>query len=242
MTQDPLAEQPTRTRYLVLAWLCIAAAIAYIQRTAMGVAAPHIRNDLSLSTIEMGWVMSGFFWSYSFAQIPSGYLGQRLGSRRGLVASMAATSVLCALVALSWNESSLLMVWIAAGMMIAGIFPCSVQSISKWFPKSEAAFPSGLLGSSMSVGAAISAALTGLLLSQGDNFQAEATVIAGAGLAGDFDPAIIFAGWRRVFLIYAVPGFVWSMLFACWFRNRPEDHAWVNAAELALIHQGAAQS
>lgn len=238
MLQNRLVDQPTRIRYLVLTWICVAAAIAYIQRTAMGIAAPRIREDLSLSAIEMGWVMSGFFWAYSFAQIPSGYLGQRLGSRRGLVASMVATSALCALVAWSWSESSLLVIWVAAGIAIAGIFPCSVQSISSWFPKSEAAFPSGLLGSSMSLGAAIAAALTGFLLSQEPQSSAEVSTTFGMQSLGIFHPDVFGSGWRRVFVLYSIPGIAWSLGFAGWFRNRPADHAWVNAAELALIQQG----
>jgi MFS family permease len=40
-------------------------------------------------------------------------------------------------------------------------------------------------------------------------------------------------------LIYAVPGFIWAILFGLWFRNRPEDHPWVSAQELAVIHQDA---
>ena len=42
-------------------------------------------------------------------------------------------------------------------------------------------------------------------------------------------------GWRWLFVLYAVPGIPWAVCFARWFRNRPEQHAEVNPAELALI-------
>jgi nitrate/nitrite transporter NarK len=41
--------------------------------------------------------------------------------------------------------------------------------------------------------------------------------------------------WRWIFLVYAIPGIVWSVWFYVWFRDRPEDHASVNDEELTLI-------
>jgi ACS family glucarate transporter-like MFS transporter len=61
----------------------------------------------------------------------------------------------------------------------------------------------------MGVGPALGAMLTGLLLTM--------------------------MNWRGVFLVYAVPGILWSLAFHVWFRDRPEQHAGVNAEELALI-------
>jgi MFS transporter, ACS family, D-galactonate transporter len=189
----------------------------------MGVAAPRIREDLSLSEIEMGWVMSAFYWAYALSQIPAGTLGQHWGSRRGLAVFMTATSLLCATVALTGGFITLGLVWMGVGMTIAGIFPCCAQSIPKWFPETQRALPSGFLGSSMSIGAAISTALTGWLLATGEASSSE-------GLQAGF-----FVTWRGIFVLYALPGLLWAGAFAWWFRNRPSEHPRVNAAELELI-------
>jgi nitrate/nitrite transporter NarK len=61
----------------------------------------------------------------------------------------------------------------------------------------------------MSVGSAVGAILTGVLL-------------------GALD-------WRTLFVLYAVAGVAWAVWFGLWFRDEPGEHRSVNAAELALI-------
>jgi len=35
-------------------------------------------------------------------------------------------------------------------------------------------------------------------------------------------------GWRTIFYIFGSLGLVWSIAFAIYYRNRPEEHARVN--------------
>jgi MFS family permease len=44
--------------------------------------------------------------------------------------------------------------------------------------------------------------------------------------------------WRHTFWIFGGMGILWCVLFWAWFRDRPEQKAGVNAAEVALIHAG----
>ena len=48
-------------RYWVLAWLCAAAVIAYVQRTALSVPAATIQRELTVGDEEMGVVMGAWF-------------------------------------------------------------------------------------------------------------------------------------------------------------------------------------
>ena len=48
--------------------------------------------------------------------------------------------------------------------------------------------------------------------------------------------------WRWAFVVFAGLGVVWGLLFALWFRDRPEKKPSVNAAELALIRSNAAEA
>src|SRR5436190_17680038 len=76
--------RPTRARFGVLAWLCAAAALAYVSRNAIAVAESTVRSDLGLTKQQSGWLMSAFFFSYALCSIPAAQVGQRLGSRRAL--------------------------------------------------------------------------------------------------------------------------------------------------------------
>jgi predicted MFS family arabinose efflux permease len=51
-----------------------------------------------------------------------------------------------------------------------------------------------------------------------------------------------FFHWRTAFWAFGALGVVWCVVFTVWFRNRPEEKPSVNAAELELIRQSAAES
>lgn len=203
------------TRYLVLAWLCTAAIIAYICRNSLGVAEKAISEEFGLSTSQMGQVMSAFFLSYALCSIPGGRIGQALGSRRMLSGIAVLWSLFTITMAMSVGYWTLIASRMAGGIAQTGLFPACTGTVGRWFPRSEKAIASGALGSFMSVGGAIGAGATGLLLT--------------------------LMGWRLVFCLYGLLGLAWSVLFYYWFRDRPEDHAGVSQKELAYI-RGTAPS
>jgi nitrate/nitrite transporter NarK len=61
-----------------------------------------------------------------------------------------------------------------------------------------------------------------------------------ASAAGTLLPPLLH--WRATFWLFGAIGVAWCVLFAIWFRNRPEEHRSVNAAELASIRAGKAES
>src|SRR5688500_1681839 len=83
---EPAHAKPraTRTRFVVLTWLCAGAALAYLSRNAIAVAESTVRSDLGLTKQQSGWLMSAFFFSYALCSIPAAQFGQRTGSRRAL--------------------------------------------------------------------------------------------------------------------------------------------------------------
>lgn len=204
---------PTRVRYVVMVWLCTAAIIAYVQRNCISVAEEDIRRDLHLTTTGMGLVMNAFLISYALFQIPAGLISHVWGTRRALPLFAILWSVANGLTALASDLPVLFLTRFGVGAAQAGIFVCSTLSISKWFGPTNRALPSGLLGSAMSVGAALAAAVTGLLLE--------------------------WVSWPWVFVLFALPGLVWAVGFYLWFRDDPRDHPAVNAGELALLEQSA---
>jgi ACS family glucarate transporter-like MFS transporter len=192
----------------VLAWLCAAAALAYISRNGIAVAESTVRADLGLTKEQSGWLMSAFFISYAVFQIPSAWFGQRFGARTSLPAFAVAWSLATAAMATGWLFM-LIVARVAKGVAQAGLFPVSTGVIAKWFPYTGRAFANGALASFMSVGGAMGAALTGWL--------------------------VVAIGWRWMFVLYSLPGLLWAAWFWAYFRNTPREHGSVNTAELQLI-------
>lgn len=200
-------------RYHVLGWLCVATVIAYIDRGCIAVAKQAIGTDLGLSDAALGDIMAAFFLAYALFQLPAGWLGSVWGTRRALPVFAVVWSAFTGAAALAGGMPGLMASRFGMGAAEAGIFPCAASTLAAWFLSTRRAFVSGVLGSFMGIGGALGAALTGVLL-------------------GIID-------WRWMFVLYSLLGLFWAGWFWFWFRDRPEEHAAVNAAELELIHDGA---
>jgi len=59
----------------------------YAARTTMPLVAPSAAKELRWSKTETGQVLSSFFWGYALTQVAGGYLSDRLGAERVLLAS-----------------------------------------------------------------------------------------------------------------------------------------------------------
>jgi MFS family permease len=208
-TNSPPDQRPTNVRYWVLGAFCVAAAIAYIQRYSINLLAPSIGESMRLDEAQMGRVMGSFFLGYAVMQIPAGWLGDRWGSRKALTLYAIIWSLATALMAAAWDETSLVCIWMLMGAAQAGIFPCAMIGVRDWLPGTRRAVASGMLSTFMNVGAVLSAHLAGWLL--------------------------LYYAWPRVFIWLALPGTVWAAWFFWWYRDRPDEHRDVNAAERSLI-------
>lgn len=200
---------PSATRFIVLAGICLAASVAYLCRNSIGVAESTIREELGLSEKAMGIVMSSFFLTYALGQIPTGWLGNRLGSRLAIPACAVGWSITTVLMSFAVGMPLLVFSRAATGIAQAGLFPASTATIGKWFPATGRAVATGALSGFMSLGGAVGVAITGVL--------------------------VINVGWRATFGGYGAIGIVFATVFYLWFRDTPQQHAWVNEAEKQLI-------
>lgn len=189
----------------VLAFLCMVAVIAYIQRAALSVPATRIASDLGFlePTTEMGWVQSVWYFAYALMQIPSGWLADRMGSRRALALFTVIWSLATLLASSAQGFWSLTFLWGLMGAAQAGAFPCAAKAIGQLFPEAGRARATGLLASGMLVGGAIGPGLTGLILARIPDLE-----------SGNLEK------WRIVLGAYSLPGFLWTLLFLVLIPNR----------------------
>lgn len=186
-------------RYRVLVLLCTSAAIAYIQRAALSVPASEIASDLEFADLarDMGWIQSAWYFSYGLMQIPSGWLADRLGSRRALSIFSVVWSLSTLLTAFVTDFVSLLVMWSLMGAAQAGAFPCAAKALGRIFPETERARATGLLASGMTLGGAIAPVMTAMVLE---------SLMAWADAWG-------IERWRLLLGAYAVPGILWTVVF-----------------------------
>lgn len=206
---------PTRTRFIVLTFVCLLAFVLYLDRICISKAAPSITKELKLSDSEMGFVFSAFTLAYCLFEIPTGHWADRIGSRRVLTRISIWWSIFTALTGACGNLWSLLIVRFLFGAGEAGCYPNAARIFARWFPVQERGRAQGLLNFAASVGGAAAPVVAVYL--------------------------IALVGWRWSFVIFGSTGVFWAAFFVTWFRDSPADHPSVNAAELALINPNASQ-
>src|SRR5438093_7211876 len=72
----------TNARRWTIVWLLFAASlINYFDRQTLSFAMPLLAKEFSLDAIQQGVVMSAFFWTYTYLQIPVGFCADRFNLR-----------------------------------------------------------------------------------------------------------------------------------------------------------------
>jgi MFS family permease len=204
-----LTEKPTRARYGVIAFAIAVAVITYIDRICISQARPFLIKDLGLTDKQFGWALTVFFWGYALFEIPGGWLGDRIGARKALTRVVVAWSIFTAATGWVTGLTSLLVVRFMFAAGEAGCFPNVARAFSGWLPSEGRARAQGIVWLAARWGGAITPPLVAALMH--------------------------YISWRRTFELFALVGIVWSFFYYRWYRDSPEEHRGVNAAERALL-------
>ena len=210
--------RPTNVRWRILAVMVFISFVSYLLRGNLSIAGTTMVQDLQLTEIQWGWVMSAFPLGYALFQFPGGCWGDSKGPRLTLTLIAISWGVLIAVTSLTPGHDMaptfviigfLLTVQFLVGAVHAPVFPIVVCAIERWFPMGRWALPNGLTSSGLTVGLAVTASALPWLIGQ--------------------------FGWRISFLILAPFAFVAAALWWWYARDRPDQHDGVNAAELELV-------
>ncbi len=215
--------RPTQVRWRLMAILILASFVSYVLRGNLSIAPQSMMLDLGLDEVQWGWVMAAFPLGYALFQFPGGLFSDRFGPRRALTLIAVAWGVLTVATAVVPGPAaaspyviigSLVVIRFLVGAAHAPIFPTVNSFVQRWFPVGGWAFPTGLSSTGLTLGfAATAPALTWMILE---------------------------IGWREAFLWLSPSAVLVAALWWWLARDRPAQHAGVNAAEIALIESGRA--
>src|SRR6266700_3446665 len=68
-------------RYLLVIWLFVLSAVAYLDRTNISIAGIQIGKEFAIDNTQLGWVLSAFLIGYAAFQVPAGLLVHKCGTR-----------------------------------------------------------------------------------------------------------------------------------------------------------------
>ena len=190
------ALRPTRIRWNMLAWLCSFAAVTYIGRIGIIQVQSPIERDLHLTPVQLGYAFAAFSLAYALVEVPSGWLGDKIGPRKVLIRIALFWVAFTALTGLAWGLVSLVVFRFFFGTGEARAFPNIGRASREWFPFRERGLAQGMIWLSARWGGAL-APLIMLVL------------------------AYPF-GWRGGFVLMALIGVAWLWGFRRRFKDTPK--------------------
>lgn len=215
---DPATDSATAVSKVIrhlLPLLFVACVLAQLDRVNVSMAALTMTADIGLSPATFGLGVSAFLVIYALCEIPSNYGLARFGARRWIARIMFSWGLVSVATALVVGPASFLANRALLAVAEAGFLPGVLAFLSSWLPAKDRARVFSLF-------------LLGVPL---------ANVIGGPIAAGllRLDGVFGLRGWQWLFLLEGLPPLLLS--FAIWttLRDRPQDAAWLSAAEVAAL-------
>jgi len=191
MPQAGPSRQLRRMQWIAIILVTAAIALNYMDRSTLAIGNLKIRQEFGLSATAIGALGSAWALTYGIAQLPSGYLLDRIGPKILVGITMIVWSVFQAAGGIAGSYVQLMLSRIGLGATEAPCFPSATRSVSDWFDVKDRGTPSGVYTSGAYIGPTLAPPiLTGVMLA--------------------FD-------WRVMFIVMGVAGIVaagfWFLIY-----------------------------
>jgi ACS family hexuronate transporter-like MFS transporter len=195
-------------RWWIGALLFASTVINYIGRQTLALLAPDLKNLYHWTNSDYAALGIAFRIAYSIGQTLFGRILDRVGSKRGLVATVLCYSIVSILTALANGFGSFISFRFFLGLAESGNWPGAAKVVSEWFPDRDRGLATAFYDSGSSIGGAIAPFIV-FFISR--HFGLHATFIV---------PGLLGFIWI----------FVWRRAYAL-----PENHPRISPAEKQLI-------
>ena len=179
----------SRAGGMLVMLLGVAVFLNYVDRGAIGIAAPLMTAELRLDPEAFGLVLSAFFWVYAPVQLVVGWLCDRFSVYRLMAAGVLVWAVATFATGFVAGFTSLMVLRVLLGVGETIAFPGASKIITRHVPPERR----GLANAALSLGIALGPA---------------AGTLAGGLILASF-------GWRAIFMTFGVVTLLW---LAPWFR------------------------
>jgi ACS family hexuronate transporter-like MFS transporter len=197
-----------KLRWVIAAMLFLSTMINYADRLALSIVSRDLRNEFHLSEQDYSYIITAFFVAYAIMYAGSGYLVDRLGTRRGFALFISTWSIAAILHALVRGFWSLAGVRFLLGLSEPGNWPAAAKAVAEWFPPEQRALGVGIFNAGSSLGSAIAPPMVAYLT--------------------------LRYGWRFAFLFTGSMGLAWLAAWLVLYQP-PHRNRWLSAEEYAAI-------
>ncbi|HYM76881.1 MAG TPA: MFS transporter [Candidatus Dormibacteraeota bacterium] len=182
--------------------------INYIDRQTLSVLAPYLKLEYHWTNSDYAILTISFRVAYSIGQSAFGKMMDRVGTRRGLTATVIFYSIVSMLTSLARGFYSFATFRFLLGAGESANWPAATKAVSEWFPKRERALATALFDSGSSIGGAVAPFIVLWIY--------------------------FHWGWRPAFAVPGVLGFLWLIAWR-WLYYPPETHGRISQQERDMI-------
>ncbi|MDR3536818.1 MAG: MFS transporter [Acetobacteraceae bacterium] len=200
-----------KLRWRIGLLLGVGVLINYFDRINLSVAAPQLQHEFGLTDGELGWLFSGFFWSYALLQVPTGLILDRFGVTTVSRVTTFLWSVASAATAFATGFGGILGARMVLGAAEAPGFPASSKATGYWFPRQERAMATAIFDAAAKFSNVVGVPLVAL--------------------------AVVHFGWRWGFGITGALSLLYFLAFLIIYRD-PSRHKGLSQAERRYISEG----
>jgi MFS family permease len=198
-----------RRRGVVVILLCVMYFISYFDRNNIATAGPSIIKEFHLTDTQFGLAASVFSIFYAALQIFGGWIGEKVGPRRGLLILGILWGLSTRFTGLAVGLISLLIARAVLGFSESATFPTATQAMSRWVPPDRNGLVQGIVHSASRLGTAVAPIVVAAL--------------------------IVLSGWRSSFIYIGLLSMLWAVVWYVMFRDRPKDAKGITQMELSEI-------
>lgn len=206
----------TTVRWKIFVIMLMLITVNYVDRASLSVAMPLISKEFEVSPAMQGLILSSFFWTYAFMQIPGGMLADRFKPRIVIALATVFWGFFQAVAAGCSTAFTLVLTRLGLGAAEAPIYPAGGKLNAMWMTPHERGRGATLLDGGAPLGAALGA-----------------VIIAGL--------ITLLGSWRLSFVVAGVGTMLVGLLAWVYIRNDPRSHPGVNDAEANHIESAIAQ-
>lgn len=185
MASAAIAQTRRSAANLIILLLGTAVFLNYVDRGAIGIAAPLMTRELGLSPEAYGLVFSAFFWVYAPVQLFAGRLCDRFSVYTLMGAGIFLWAASTLLTGFAGGFASLLVLRIMLGVGESISFPGSTKIIARHVPAESRGMANAIVATGLALGPAAGTLLGGLLLSSW--------------------------GWRAMFVVFGLVTLLWLL-------------------------------
>ncbi|EGD60270.1 major facilitator transporter [Novosphingobium nitrogenifigens DSM 19370] len=172
----------------MVALLALVVLLNFVDRGAIGIAAPLMQQSLGLSATRFGLAVSAFFWTYGLTQPFIGALADRWSAARLLSLAVALWACATLFTGLANGLAMLVGLRLLLGLGEAALFPSTAKLIAAHVPVERRGLANAMIATGLALGPALGTMAGGMILAR--------------------------HGWRPVFFWFGAATLVWLVPWA----------------------------